>query len=53
MNSIEQNFISEYKAAYEKKMARAIKKLEKTMAKIDSSMGGPHRSRSTSQKERN
>ena len=35
MNSIEQNFISEYKTAYEKKMARAIKKLEKTIAKID------------------
>jgi hypothetical protein len=35
MNSIEQNFISEYKTAYEKKMANAIKRLEKTMAKID------------------
>lgn len=35
MNSIEQNFISEYKTAYEKKMAKAFKKLENTIAKID------------------
>ena len=35
MNSIEQNFISDYKANYEKKMARAVKKLEKTIKKID------------------
>lgn len=35
MNSIEQNFISDYKTAYEKKMAKAIKAVEKTIAKID------------------
>lgn len=35
MNTIEQNFISDYKAAYEKKMARAVKKVEKLIAKID------------------
>ena len=35
MNTIGQNFISDYKAAYEKKMARAIKKVEKLIAKID------------------
>lgn len=35
MNSIEQNFISDYKTAYEKKMAKAIKAVEKTIPKID------------------
>lgn len=35
MNTIAQSFISNYKAAYEKRMARDIERIEKSLAKID------------------